>query len=250
MLTEDSDPGGRSHHHETWAALLRRMCRIIDDSCQTQPGEFDVVQPELRMRGLMAGNGWRETRLHARQVEFWRTLVDELLGERIVLFHVDGDTAWSDREDSPNVRQVAEIALPRLRMALEDSERVAPDRVDALLARFIPLHPFRAIEAWLFQNTTVLRSLCQDLGRPELLDRIDAWEADRTLLDEIDGTDEPKRQMPFGSSHNRQLAGDHFPATAVFAAERSFHHAVLALAGCSALCDGLRETYAPEKFQR
>ena len=250
MLTEDSDPGARFHNHSTWTELLRRMCRIVDPSCQTQPGKLDVLQPELGVRVLMAGNGWRETKLHTRQVQFWRTLVDELLGERIILFHVDGDTSWSGRATSLNVRQVQEIALPRLRMALEDSDNVPRERIPELMSRFIPLHPFRAVEAWLFQNTAVLRRLCRDLGQPELLARIDTWEADRTLLDEIDGTDEPKRQMPFKNRHNIELAASAFPSGAVFAAEKSFHDAVVALAGCPALCDGLRRTYASEQFQR
>lgn len=249
VLSEDSDPGARSHGHATWAALLRRMCRLLDGSCQTQSGQIDVVQPEIGARAMMAGNRWREAKLHREGVRFWATLAEALVSRRVVIFHVDGDCAWSRRTSSLNVRQVEEIARLRLRNSLED-RRVPHQQIPEMLSRFIPLHPFRAIEAWLFQNTTVLRRLCQGLGQPELLARIDGWEADRTCLDEIDGKDEPKRQMPFGSKHNGELAEKKFPAQAIFAARGSFHDAVVALGDCPGVREGLRETYASERFQR
>ncbi len=251
VLTEDSDPGARSHSHDTWAALLRRMCRLIDPACQTQAGQIDVIQPELAVRAMMAGNGWRETTRHPRQVQFWRTLADELLAGRVLVFHVDGDTGWSGRVSSTNVEQTEQIAVRRLRMALEDLPApIDAERISELMTRFVRMHPFRAVEAWLLQNTPVLRRLCKDLGRPELLGDIDEWEADATLLDEIDGTQQPKRQMPFGSRHNRELAEQGFPAQRVFEAGKSFHASVLALGQCLAVREGLRQTYAPEQFQR
>lgn len=242
MLTEDSG----AHSHATWAALLRRMCRLIDPDCQTQPGHIDVVRPEPGVEDVMAGNGWRGGS-HMRLVQFWRAVADEL-ADSIVLFHVDGDVAYSQRKLSDNLRKVADIAVVRVRAVLEDADR-SPVEVAQQMTRFVPLHPFRAIEAWLFHNTAVLRRLCARL-ESRYMARVDAWEADRTLLDEIDGPDQPKIQMPFKAEHNRELAEDGFPAEAVFAAERSFHHAVLALEACPELRASLAQTYAPERFQR
>lgn len=241
MLTEDSG----AHSHATWAALLRRMCRLIDPSCQTQPGHIDVVPPEKGVEDVMAGNGWRGGK-HIQMVQFWRAVADEL-ADSIVVFHVDGDVAWLDRKTSDNLRQVAEVAVVRVRAVLEDDDR-PPAEVERRMTRFVPLHPFRAVEAWLFQNTAVLRRLCTRL-ESRYMALVGAWEADRTLLDEIDGKWQPKIQMPFKAEHNRELAEDGFPAELVFAAERSFHDAVLALEDCPELRASLARTYAPERFQ-
>lgn len=242
VLSEDAGAGEGEYVHRTWVALLRRMLRIVDPACDTQPACVAFEQPEPGVREVMAGNQWRvRRRNHPARVHFWRVIADRLQEGCVVVFHVDGDVSWAAQADSETVADVERIARARLRDVL--LERNATDCA-ALMRCFVAVHPFYEVEAWLFQNTPVLRRLCE--GRPDLWPRINAWEQDRARLD---GLEKPKREMPFMARHNRELAEEAFPAEAVFAAEGSFHHAVLALDGCPAVRAGLAATHAADRFR-
>lgn len=241
MLTEDAG----AHSHATWEALLRRMCRLVDSSCDTQPTTFFVEQPEAGARKTMAGNAWRERRLSHRQlVEFWRVIAEQLEAEKIVVFHVDGDVPWPLRETSANVREVHEIALRRLHDVLEDHGRT-PAEIATRLARFVPLHPFREVEAWLFHNIAALRRICarRSIALPACAE---AWATRPELLD---AEPTPKARMPFHAEHNRDLAEDAFPAEQVYRLGSSFHAAITALKRCTPLCTALQRTYAADRWQ-
>lgn len=244
VLTEDAG----AQAHATWAALLRRMCRIVDPSCQTQREVFALEEPEKQVRETMVANAWRSrSKLdHLKRVHFWRTIADRLEEAMVVAFHVDGDEVWSPRwEQSQNVRDVREIALRRVRDALEHRGRGAAE-VDALLANFIPLHPFVEIESWLFHNVAAVRRIHERKGAtpPSC---VDAWEARPELLDAVR---DPKEALPRCTGHNRDLAEDAFPAELVYLLESSFYVAVEALRACASLVDALRRTYAVDRWRR
>lgn len=241
MLTEDTG----AHVHATWAALLRRMCRIVDGSCDTQPEVFIVEQPEEGARKTMAGNLWRERRPHRRLVEFWRIVVEQLRSDKVVVFHVDGDVPWSQRDTSANVRSVQEIAMRRLHDVMED-DASTPEEIAARMALFVPVHPFREIEAWLFHNIAALQRVCEQRRIP-LPARAEAWATRPQLLDE---EERPKDTMPFKSEHNRDLAEDAFPAERIYELGSSFCEAVEALGRCAPLRSALARTYAEERWQR
>lgn len=243
MLTEDTG----AHVHATWTALLRRMCRLVDSSCDTQPATFLVEQPEEGARKTMAGNLWREGKPHRRLVEFWRTIVEQLESDKVVVFHVDGDVPWSRRETSANVRDVNEIARRRLRSVMEDMEDRprTPEEIAARMALFVPIHPFREIEAWLFHNITVLRRQCTRRSIP-VPDCAEAWAVAPELLDEAE---QPKKLMPFKAEHNRDLAEDAFPADRVYELGSSFYEAVEALGRCEPLRAALARTHAEQRWQ-
>lgn len=241
MLTEDSG----THSHATWTALLRRMCRIVDGSCDTGPEVFVVETPEPSAMQVMSGNGWREKTSHRRMVEFWRTIAEQLGGEKIVIFHVDGDVPWSRRKDSLNVAAVEKIVLRRLRDTLEDVLNCAPAEIDARMQFFVAVHPFREIEAWLFHNFDELRRICARRGMP-VPARVDVWEAQGEALEE---EEHPKERMPFKAEHNRDLAENAFPADRLHSLGSSFHAAVRALEQCAPLRRALESTYAAERWE-
>lgn len=244
MLTEDS--GAQSH--ATWVALLRRMCRLVDPTCQTQEEVFAVEEPEKEVRETMAANLWRSrSKLdHPKRVHFWRTIADRLDDSVIVAFHVDGDEVWSPRwRQSQNVRDVQEIARRFVRNQLEGRGR-APEEIDALLANFVPLHPFVEIESWLFHNCEVIRRIYERRGAP-MPPCVAAWEERPELLDEVK---DPKEELPKCEGHNRDLAEGAFPAERVYVLGSSFYEAVEALRGCAPLLDGLRRTYSADRWQR
>lgn len=235
ILTEDSS----KKSHATWTALLRRMCRLVEPSCMTQVLEFKEPAPQLR--ATMAGNSWasRKPANHKDRVEFWRTIADSLVAANIVIFHVDGDTAWSKRHTSTNVDHVRTIALVRLRDALEQ-RRPGNSENTAVLAAFIPIHPFYAVEAWLFHNYDRLAEYCRDRGQspPRI---IDEWRAEPTLLDE---QLQPDQQIPFGKAYNLELAEalNNDAALALYERRTSFYEAVEALRDCPQLRQGLLRT--------
>ncbi len=239
MLTEDAG----AHAHATWAALLRRMCRLVDSSCDTQPQAFLVEQPEEGARKTMAGNQWREKATHRRLVEFWRTVAEQLESSKIVAFHVDADVTWP--AESANVRDVETIARRRLQNVMEDVLGRTPAEIASRMAFFVPLHPYREIEGWLFHNVPVLRRVCnrRAIALPACAE---AWEAQPELLD---AEPLPKATMPFGADHNRDLAEDTFPADRVYELGTSFYHAVEALEKCAPLRSALKQTYSAERWQ-
>ena len=240
MLTEDA--GG--HSHPTWAVLLRRMCRLIDASCDTAPAAFAVERPEKEVERTMAGNNWRSrSKLdHLQRVHFWRTIADQLDESRIVVFHVDGDVAWSRRDESENVRAVYDVARRRLEDALAHRGRT-PDEIRERMTFFVPVHPFREIEAWLFHAVDLLRRLCAR-RRDATPACLDDWEARPGTLDE---EEHPKSKLPFGAEHNLDLAKD-FPAARVHALGSSFFVAVETLRACEPLRHALQRSYAPERW--
>ena len=244
MLTEDSG----SHSHATWVALLRRMCRLVDPDCQTQAEVFAVEAPEKEVRETMAGKGaWRSRRLldHGKRVHFWRTIADQLEAKTVVVFHVDGDEVWRQRERSQNVRDVQEIALRQVRKTLEDHGRGA-DEIRKTLAYFVPMHPFVEIESWLFHNYAAIRRI-HERRRAVTPSCVAAWEATPRLLDEV--TD-PKAALPGCKGHHRELAEEAFPADLVDVLGSSFHEAVNALRSCAPLLESLRGTYSPDRWQQ
>ena len=108
---------------------------------------------------------------------------------------------------------------------------------------FVPVHPFWEIEAWLFHNIPELRRICvrRALAVPVC---VDDWQAQPASLDEVE---KPKRELPFGAEHNRDLAETAFPADALYELGTSFYEAVEALQRCTPLREALRRTQFSER---
>lgn len=240
MLTEDSG----SHSHATWTALLKRMCRLVDGSCDTGPEVLLVEPPERSALQVMSGNGWREQASHRRMVEFWRIIAEQLKSEKIVVLHVDGDVPWSRRKDSANVMAVEQVAKRRLRDTLEDVLACTPEEIAARMQFFVPVHPFREIEAWLFHNFDEVRRICTERGTT-LPACVEEWETQMTALEE---EEHPKGRMPFKAEHNRDLAEHAFPAERLYLLGSSFYVAVETLKQCAPLRRALESTYAAERW--
>jgi hypothetical protein len=107
-------------------------------------------------------------------------------------------------------------------------------------ARLLLMVPFYSIEAWVFQNTQAGRRLCQEheecKGQHAAL--FDAWEKDRTALDEIR---KPKETICFKGKHNHRLA-EGLDVETVYYAERSLHQTIEMLMNCEPLIRALALT--------
>jgi hypothetical protein len=113
------------------------------------------------------------------------------------------------------------------------------------MAFFVPVHPFREVEAWLFHNVPELRRICtrRSIALPACAE---AWATHPELLD---AEPTPKARMPFHAEHNRDLAEEAFPAEQIYRLGSSFHEAVEALKRCAPLRAALQRTYAAERWQ-
>jgi hypothetical protein len=242
-LTEDSADDA----HETLSALVKKMLQLVVPACQTQRIRFEP-QGEGAARA-MRGNLWksRSPRDRPKLVDLRQAIATKLVEEAddvpgFVVFHVDGDRRWQDRTSSENVARfddyVRTYVEPIVRDALGRKRR--GEETPARMARLRRLSPFYSVEAWLYQNTREARRLCE-AGCGRHVDLIDRWEAARGELDEIE---KPKEALCFGAGHNRALATNGFPASAVFAVEKSYTAAVEHLLDCDALGAALTRTIA------
>ncbi len=156
-----------------------------------------------------------------------RTIATKLAEETpgFVLFHYDGDRIWSQRTTSENTQKFEGLIISAVRQLL--SSRQKESRLDRLL----PIVPFYSIEAWAYQNTQEAKRICQE----HKLDSgvLDAWESDRTLLDELEM---PKNHpVGLGALHNLRLLQSGYPSSEVFDAERSLFETTMRLLRCEAL---------------
>ncbi|MFH1466644.1 MAG: hypothetical protein ABIO70_19820 [Pseudomonadota bacterium] len=232
VLTED----GSSYAPDTLTALARKMFCQVEPACQTQRIEFEPQ--DERERRSMAGNLWKSTnsRDEPKRRDLVRAIVTKLLEPGVpgfVLFHIDGDRPWAAAATSENVAKFEELIRAPVRRALAGR---SPDPLPKLL----PVVPFYSIEAWLYQNTTKVRSEmkgqhgCKQGDRKKLA----TWEADPALLDEVEA---PKDHFCLGGTHNLALTAA-FPADKVLGAGKSFAAAVQSMKACQPLVKALAAT--------
>ena len=251
ILTEDS----ATDACEPIEALVKRMLLFVDPATQTQRIEFEP-QDEVA-RQAMRGSSWKakpDDFGHPKLVLLGRIIAAKLLEEAdapgFVIFHIDGDRRWADRDSSDNVEKFPGFVRDYVAQGLDAALRKRRDKPlddealglakEAALARLLRLTPFWCIEAWLYQNTALVHRLCEE-GCGAHLDQIKSWREDRGALDEIPT---PKKVICFGSRHNAELARSQFPAEDVFAADKSYAAAVMALVDCPDLCTALARTWA------
>ncbi|MEQ1507908.1 MAG: hypothetical protein ABMB14_37110 [Myxococcota bacterium] len=244
VLTED----GSDDAHATLVALLKKLLRRVDDACRTDRIRFDP-QGEAERRYTVA-NAWkgdgpsdRASRAAARfrLIDLYRTIATRLLEQDppgFVVFHLDGDTTWSNRHTSENVQKFSARIVHHVELLVEQRD---PTRAASAMDRLLPLVPFYSIEAWLYQNLSEMRGLCAALGDPpELVAQIGAWTTDRASLDEVAKI---KDQCRLSDRHNRRLAEAAWPAADAEGAGRSFHAAVVRFRGSAELRTALAATH-------
>lgn len=236
-------------------ALLKRMLLLVDPAVQTHRIKFEPRDEAAR--AAMRGSNWKAKPGdfgYSKLVFLGRIIAAKLLEEAdapgFVIFHVDGDTVWADRDSSDNVQkfpafvrdyvaQGLDAALRKRRDNPLDEEALANAK-EAALARLLRFTPFWCIEAWLYQNTALVHRFCEERCGAHL-DQIKRWREDRGALDEIPTS---KKVICIGSQHNAELARSQFPAEAVFAADKSYAAAVMELLECADLCAAMARTWA------
>ncbi len=244
VLSEDSAKDSA----DTIAALFRHMVRDVEPSCQAHRIDFEPLQNQEARRVLRA-NVWKSTNPRDQQaIRLLRQSIAEKILETppgYVLFHVDGDTRWSERGTSQNAASLESRILRQVRVLIGEtlakkkfSEEEIKARTDEAMSRLFVLTPFYSIESWLYQNTRHAVALCDAHHAGQDREHFVEWGADRGLLDE---QLRPKEQTCLGARYNFELARTQFPVSEVYGASPSFTEAVNAVAGCGQLISGLQQ---------
>jgi hypothetical protein len=166
ILTISEDSSDDSH--ETIAAIAKKMLLLIDPHTQTHRIEFEP-QNERAARA-MQGSKWKSRSPRDRQklIDLWETIATKVVEDPIipgfVLFHVDGDRKWAERATSENVQRFEEILQIHVGPIVADTLAKKGRSVEftARMTRVRRLVPFYSIEAWVYQNTSVARRLCEE----------------------------------------------------------------------------------------
>jgi hypothetical protein len=243
LLGEDSAAGARP----TLETLAKKILRLVDGYHDTRHIRFEPLEPRPGIR-LLRGNLWKSSRPedYRDRRDLIGYIATKLLeGETsFVVFHIDGDRPWAERDLSENVAKFRDFIETDVRQFIEHRRRKQPGQPapsEPSLSQLLLLVPFHSLEAWLFQNAELGRRLCREhptCGGVHVA-LFDAWEQDRALLDEIPTA--PKKQVCFESDHNHRLA-ESLDADAVFYAGKSFHATVEAFMTSAPLLRALEAT--------
>lgn len=240
ILSEDSGGDGRPLR-----ALARSMLRLVDPSYQEKRVDLEPEGEEAQR--ATHGNlyqGHKKPAGHRKLVTIARSIARHILDERgFVLFHVDADQAWKNRETpSHNLSRFHDVVRLNVSRAVDDllaghkSERANAE----IMSRLYLVSPYWCIESWLYQNTVVASALCHKHHSGRDANRFKHWEQHREELDE---EDKPKAQICLHDKHNHDLASQSFPARAVHEVGKSFHQTVEHLRSSPALVAALAATH-------
>ncbi len=240
LLTEDSGRDAPA----TQAALVRAMLRLFAPRHDSR--EVALEPANDAQRQVMRGNRWDSARkeYEPQRRSLVRSIATRICQDNLhfVLFHYDGDLAWSDRERCPRHEVFERMIVTAVRQLVVATGRT-PEQQKRALSRLVTVIPFYSVEAWLYQNTPVAVDLCRRLYGGTHADLFDGWSHNRGELDEVI---QPKRATCLEDKHNRELAEGAFPADVVYAAGKSFYETVERLRGCSGLA-GVLEALSPRE---
>jgi hypothetical protein len=250
ILTEDSGKDGRS----TVEAIARRMLRLVVPDFASHRVQFVPRDPqeEEAMRGNVWKTDGKNPREHERQVRLRRYIARNLcLQNTFVLFHIDGDRIWSDREASENTAKFERLIRSKLAQVIDRARASVargrpPAESDAnpppptlRLEHLLLLCPFRSIEAWLYQNLNAATDICNREHRGSHVAELQTWEQRRPELDELPA---PEKALCLGKAFNLELATRGFPEREAYDVQKSFAASVDRLLGCEALSRALELT--------
>jgi hypothetical protein len=233
VLTEDT--GAESV--ATFRKLLPRLVSLYDDRGQLvvdiRPGDKDAFP-------RVGSNLWRakNERSYEELTKLCKAIANRLAQGDVVLFHTDADATWSTR-DGRLAREFDEKIRQPTGRWLSDTEarqRRPTGWAATRLERLIHVVPTWSIEAWTYQATGKAKELCRTQYGGRDVAKFDAWESDRTLLDEVE---KPKDNVCLKNKHNTELAAE-VPAPEVVASGKSLARFVSQLRALSELAERMR----------
>lgn len=238
VLSED---GG----HRVVRALAGQMLRWLDP--HHMPEAIDLEPNDEGAQEAIQANLWKGKNSggHRRLVEIARTVATKIMSPTgYVFIHIDADRRWSERHKNPseNVQRYLEDICLHVERHVDDllaGQQRTKDKT-AVLSRLCLLAPYYSVEAWLLQNTVVAKRLCRKHHRGRDVEKLDAWERDRGMLDEVAM---PKKATCLGAGWNHELASTRFPSQAVYQAGKSFAESAARMQACVPLVAALAATH-------
>ncbi|HEX2568157.1 MAG TPA: hypothetical protein VH877_01280 [Polyangia bacterium] len=244
ILSEDK----ANNSFDTVLGLTRTALRLVDPAHDPRRIRFEPLADE-GLRRLIWGNGWKSQQREDRKriVDVVRRIAGTINEQRpgFVVFHVDGDQAWSDPRTCENQVQFEALVMRRVRKLLEASggKRTLGPRPLHRIERLFLFMPYYSIEAWTYQNTVEAKRILHAEHYGQYIYRFDEWEAHRERLDEVL---KPKAEIPkFEDRYNHRLASSGYPADAVYGVGKSFAALVDTMRRCEDLCAALTATRPP-----
>ena len=216
---------GSKQSEDTLRAVILGMCKHLEEGTKTQPKHlsFSTIG-----RGI-TGSSWKSYGSRQRGAqEQYRTLIravaTELKRSRVVFFHVDGDSKWSEQRTASVWK-----SLQRFRRDLQAITQF-PEH------DFLEVVPFYSMESWLFANIRLLRTRVRTAEEHRYLDR---WADDLAQLDE---ELKIKECLPSVRNHyNSQLAAG-IPCAQLKSVKTSYDDTLKRMRNSVRLIEGLRDS--------
>lgn len=224
-----SEDGGDSDRD--FRALERILCgmlRLVEPRYNPADITVEPTQPDRSQRAH--GSFWKVRKSKRPGDQNKRRLLLQhvataLSRDRIVFFHVDGDTAWANQENAAVWADLARFRKDLLALQQRPGKKGRQLDEERLTHAFIAAVPFYAIESWAYANTRVLRTCTTKKTDHE---RIAAWEQDLGRLDE---ETQIKTVLSVRDRHNFALFDTGFPARNLHETGKSYAHTVERLRG-------------------
>lgn len=225
IYTEDSG----KQAIKVWTTLLYGIFRKMDPEFQDRHLRFRSTEAR-EIKEIMRGNAWKGKTARADTMR--RALIQEIADQlklgRTVVFHYDGDTRWSEREECPHQKPFERLIKGGLSYS-----GVATDG-------FVLLVPHYSLESWLYLNRAVVEEIVTE--RPALSGvpgQLGVWLVRPGSLDEIPKI---KDSCRLGDEFNERLSRS-FPLEEARATSPSLSAAVAVLEACAPLRAGLAATH-------
>jgi anti-sigma regulatory factor (Ser/Thr protein kinase) len=229
---------------EVVRALARQLLRWLDP--RHREAAIDLQRGDGGARAAMRGNLWKSKSAggHRRVVDLARAIAEKISSPTgYVFIHIDADRRWSERHENPseNLQHYMQGIHLHVERHVDDVLTRHGKMKDkgSVMSRLCLLLPHYDLESWLFQNTVVAKSLCQKHHHGRDVEKFEAWEQDRGMLDEIA---RPKVGICLGARWNLELASTDFPVQAVYEAGKSFAESANRLKACTPLVAALAAT--------
>lgn len=246
VLTEDTSKDARA----TVEALVRKMLPLVVPNCRVHD-RVAFFPTDPREQEAMHGEAWKSEhqRHHEARVRLQRYIARRLCeSQTFVVFHVDGDTPWEQRQQSENhrkfdwfvikIKQSAEAGQRRVQASRRAPSQDVKPNAEPDLDNFIRLMPFYTLEAWLYQNLQGIVDICRKQHDGKHVDAAREWENRRHEMDEIV---KPADHFCVAKMHNHELANRGFPAQKAYDVQKSFFENVERMKTCSKLVAALRD---------
>lgn len=204
----------------TMKELMRRIALIIEGKTKTQHLEFEPNNAVYQHHRI-CGASWKnklskEPGERLKRTTLIRDIATELLLEKIVAFHVDGDVDWAQRKNSG-------VWKEWVRFKRDICNIISNGHGAQYVKKIMLILPFYSIESWAYSNGGMLSTIVVKNGnRIKDKRKIASWK-----MSDLDEIKKIKEAITIGDKWNHELISDkNFNANALYRLKKSFYYTV------------------------